>query len=553
MTGDSWDILNIPKTWIDRRQRGVGRQPIGRTEIIAANGLNFFKNFQQNSFREIVMLARGPSLQLLRKLGWTALLAIALLSPNAFAADRVTIDGHVFVNHGLVGVGRIPADLRDGLGETFGSGSGFAADPKTWIRTSDGYRGDFFLLPDRGYNVAGTTDYRARVYKLSVALKPPANPAGLPVAERQRSILATLVDTIMLTDAAGQPLTGLDPANGGIRPGAAGFPDLPQASTGRVSIDTEALVLMPDGSFFIGDEYGPYIYRFSDSGHMLAAIRPPDAFIPKRNRKDHFSSNNPGRDEPPPQPENPDSGRQNNQGFEGLALTPSGRWLVAALQSATRQDGGTSPETRRYTRMLYYDLVDIDHPRLTREHVVPLPVFKDAQGRTRVAAQSELFALDETHFLLLCRDSDNGYGKKSAASLYRRIEILDTSKADNIANRDWHGDVPVAPQGTLDGRIVTATLTPFIDINDNDELGRFGLHNGEPNDPNNLSEKWEGMAIVPALDPANPRDFFLFVTNDNDFITRNGYQVETPYKDPSGVDVDTVILAYRLTLPDLTK
>ena len=98
-----------------------------------------------------------------------------------------------------------------------------------------------------------------------------------------------------------------------------------------------------------------------------------------------------------------------------------------------------------------------------------------------------------------------------------------------------------------------ATLTPFIDINDNGQLNRFGLHNGEPNDRDNLSEKWEGMALVSALDPANLRDFFLFVTNDNDFITQNGYQVGAPYKDQSGADVDTIILVYRLTLPDLGK
>ena len=98
-----------------------------------------------------------------------------------------------------------------------------------------------------------------------------------------------------------------------------------------------------------------------------------------------------------------------------------------------------------------------------------------------------------------------------------------------------------------------ATLTPFIDLNDNAQLNKFGLHNGEPNDRNNLSEKWEGMALVPALDPANPRDFFLFVTNDNDFITQNGYQVGAPYKDASGADVDTMLLVYRVTLPELQK
>ena len=79
-----------------------------------------------------------------------------------------------------------------------------------------------------------------------------------------------------------------------------------------------------------------------------------------------------------------------------------------------------------------------------------------------------------------------------------------------------------------------ATLTPFIDINDNAELAKFGLHNGPPNDRDNLSEKWEGMALVPALDPANPSDFFLFITNDNDFITQNGYQVGAPYKERAG-------------------
>ncbi len=85
----------------------------------------------------------------------------------------------------------------------------------------------------------------------------------MPAEDRQRSVVATLADTILLTDAAGAPLTGLDPAEGGIRRAADGFPDLPQAANGRVSIDAESLVLLPDGGFFIGDEYGPYIYRFS--------------------------------------------------------------------------------------------------------------------------------------------------------------------------------------------------------------------------------------------------------------------------------------------------
>jgi hypothetical protein len=446
----------------------------------------------------------------------------------------------------------LPADLRDKFGETFGSGSAIAVDPKSWARTPAGYQGRFYMLPDRGFNVTGTSDYRARINKLSITFKPLDDPTAVPVAERQNSVAATLTDTILLTDAAGQSLTGLDPD--GIRRAANGFPDLPQASNGRVSIDSESLALLPDGGFFIGDEYGPYIYRFSPAGRLLAAIRPPEAFLPKRKGKEHFASNNPGPGGRAPEPPDPETGRANNQGFEGLTLTPpAGKFLVAALQSATRQDGGASPETRRYSRLVYYDVADREHPRLVREYVVPLPLFETADGERRVEAQSELLALDETFFLLLCRDSGNGYGTGGAASRYRSINLLDTSRATNIAGSRYDGTVPVAPDGKLADGVVPATLTRYIDINATAELRKFGLHNGEPNDRNNLSEKWEGMALAPALDPANPNNYFLFVTNDNDFITQNGYQAGAPYKDASGLEVDTMILVYRITLPEQLK
>ena len=57
-------------------------------------------------------------------------------------------------------------------------------------------------------------------------------------------------------------------------------------------------------------------------------------------------------------------------------------------------------------------------------------------------------------------------------------------------------------------------------------------------------------ALLPALDPQNPHDYFLFVSDDNDFITQNGYHAGVAYKDPSGVDVDTMVLVYRVTLPN---
>src|SRR5215471_7402541 len=253
------------------------------------------------------------------------IIALALIgwlapAPTTRGAETVIVGDLTFVNKALVGVGRLPSDLRDKFGETFGSGSAIAVDPKSWARTPAGYQGTFYMLPDRGYNVTGTSDYRARINKLFITFTPLDDPTAVPIAQRQSSVAATLTDTILLTDAAGQSLTGLDPD--GIRRAANGLPDLPQASNGRVSIDSESLALLPDGSFLIGDEYGPYVYRFSPTGRLLAAIRPPQAFLPKRKGKDHFASNNPGPGAKAPEPPDPETGRANNQGFEGLTLTP---------------------------------------------------------------------------------------------------------------------------------------------------------------------------------------------------------------------------------------
>ncbi|MBV8421330.1 MAG: esterase-like activity of phytase family protein, partial [Hyphomicrobiales bacterium] len=262
-----------------------------------------------------------------RSLPIFALALIAWLAPATATrgGETVTIGDLTFINQALVGVGRLPADLRDKFGETFGSGSAIAVDPKSWVRTPSGYQGTFYMLPDRGFNVAGTSDYRARINKLFITFKPLDDPAAVPVAERQNSVAATLTDTILLTDAAGQSLTGLDPV--GIRRAANGFPDLPQASNGRVSIDSESLALLPDGGFFIGDEYGPYVYRFSPAGRLLAAIRPPEAFLPKRKGEDHFASNNPGPGAQAPDPPDPGNRPGEQPRFRRAHVDPAGRQI----------------------------------------------------------------------------------------------------------------------------------------------------------------------------------------------------------------------------------
>src|SRR5262249_41441521 len=142
------------------------------------------------------------------------------------------------------------------------------------------------------YNVEGTTDYRSRLNIVKVVLTPADAGATPPTDAQQTGVAATLGDSLLLTDGAGANLTGLDPE--AVRAAADGLPDLPQAANGHVSLDAEAIARLPDGSMFVGDEYGPYIYRFSAEGKLLSAIRPPEALIPMRNGKQDFSSNNPG-------------------------------------------------------------------------------------------------------------------------------------------------------------------------------------------------------------------------------------------------------------------
>ena len=480
-------------------------------------------------------------------------ITIALLSAAslpAFAADVSvsTSGGTTLVSHGLVGFGRMPASLKDKMGETFGSGSALSIDPSKWTKAADGtYTGTFYLLPDRGYNVVGTTDYQGRLNTLSVTFKPVAD--GATDAD-QKSIDAKLVDSLPFTDNKGMAFSGLDPIDG-VRPAADGLPELGQAANGKLVIDAEGIVRLADGTFFISDEYGPDIFRFDATGKLMSVTQPPEALLPVRKGKHNYSANAPTVGATGPDPADPETGRQNNQGLEGLSMTPDGKFIIALLQSATRQDGGDKASTRNNTRALVYDAADPANLKLVHEYVVQLPVFKSGD-KTLVAAQSEIVAISDTAFLMLARDSGNGQGLKGDTSLYRKVDLVDLSGATDIAGTDFDKPTkPVAPKGVLDPSVKPATTTDFIDINNNDELKKVGMHNGAPNDKTNLSEKWEGMALASVLDPAAPDDYFLFLANDNDFLTQDGFQVGAAYKADGGADVDTMLQAYRVTIPGL--
>jgi hypothetical protein len=79
-----------------------------------------------------------------RGLGVAMPVSLALDGQRAGAGDSITFGGRAYATKGLVGVGRLAADLRDKFGETFGFGSGLAPDPKTWSLAAGAYRGAIY-------------------------------------------------------------------------------------------------------------------------------------------------------------------------------------------------------------------------------------------------------------------------------------------------------------------------------------------------------------------------------------------------------------------------
>jgi outer membrane autotransporter protein len=472
----------------------------------------------------------------------------AVRAPNLIYADgpvAVDLNGSTFVNHGLQGVGRISASTRDFLGDTLGSFSSLAIDPSTWRRTGAGYSGTLYTLPDRGYNDPSGglfSDYAGRLNRFTFTLVPEPG-VNLPQSTAsQRQITLTPSGGIVLTDANGQRFSGLDPSTGTtvqlgrVLPSAATGP-----SAGRISLDAEGLARRLDGSFYVSDEYGPNIYYFNASGRLQGVLGIPDAFRPVTNGQVNFSSVTP-----------PDTGRRNNQGFEALSLTPDGRSLVTILQSATLQDSGPGQQQRANTRILVYDISTNPTPAApVRGYALQLPVYRDngdGGAPNRTAAQSEMLALNDTQFLVLSRDA-NGLGTGNTTPIvFKSVLLVDIGGATNLAGTVFDGTTPMAPGGVLRSDIRPAQATELVNMLNPVELGRFGMNlNTNPATRTTLSEKIEAMGLVPVLSELAPNDYFLLVGNDNDFLTRRGVVNGEAYD--AGIENDSILLAYRLTLP----
>ena len=470
--------------------------------------------------------------------------SLALTTMLALTAGAVS-QAQPLVNLGLVGVGRVPGDSFDQLGagvDTLGGiFSGMWLDPATIVHSNGTIHATVFGLPDRGFG-DGLTDYHPRVQRLAIAITPYSGPG--PVAQNQIVIVNT--DTYVLT-VNGSTFTGYLPDDTNVLTHPQSLPG--SVGGGKWSLDPEGITFAPSGasgSWYISDEYGPFIYRFDNTGALLGTLPLPDAFIPKLGTNYPRAINyltaglNAALD----------SGRSNNRGMEGLSITPDGKKLVACIQSPLSQDGENRNPSRN-TRILVYDLdpASPTYHQALAEYVHVLPP-NAAEANNRHTPVSEILALSDKKYLILQRDS-RGLGGDAGTLLYKRIVEVDASNATSILGTGYDlekgapGQISL-PRIGLPSNIVAVTSRDLVDMLSASQLGKFGLNLAPSNQNiNTLSEKWEALAVVPLNDPAAPSDYLLLVGNDNDFrapvVYHNGQVVGT-----NAFGSDNVLLAYRI-------
>lgn len=422
--------------------------------------------------------------------------------------------------------------------------------------------GIFWPAADRSRNTQGTTAYQTRVHEFQITFSPALKyPSG-------KNLLFKYKDTVLFTDPSGQPVSGLDPTTTLTFEGlpaavpAATFPGDGFGGNGsggtRMSLDPEGLVVDNKGGFWISDEYGPFIYHFTKKGKLDDVIRPPNSLIPVRNGVETFASNNPPvyNASQVPNPAYPNSGRNNNQGFEGLTYDAQRKSLFVMLQSASINNGAPDTKVNQYTHLLEYKIGGKHggrkngNPKPEGQWVVPLPQYiNPSNNKKRTAAASEILSLGEGRFLVLSRDSGAGRGMDRTLSVYRNADVFSIRKASDINGQFDDYTSSYAPAGVLNPAVTPAEYCPFVNFNIQTELDKFSLVNGgsDNNAEGLLNEKWEGLSLVPVYGQKN--QYYLFAINDNDFITQDGYYNfgKDTYKDASGFSLDNQALVFKVT------
>jgi len=275
-------------------------------------------------------------------------------------------------------------EIRNG-----GYGSAATAHPRN--------KGEFYAITDRGPN----TDFLDGK-KFPVSSYTPR--IGLFAITAKAEII--LKKEILLKDPVGTPISGIPNPEG---KGATG--EIPYDINGNqlpfddFGLDSEGLVALRDGTFWVSDEYGPHIVHYSAEGIELERISPIGV-----------NEGNGGRKLPAVFAK-----RRPNRGMEGLAITPNEKTLVGIMQSTLYNPTRIRTDL---TRILTFDLETGE----TKQ-------FLYRQEKSNLS-NSEIVALSSSEFLVVERDGKFS-GEGPVQKLIYKINI---SNATDVTGNDINAE-----------------------------------------------------------------------------------------------------------------
>lgn len=252
----------------------------------------------------------------------------------------VTITRLKFADELLRDIACPKAVLR--LTRGLGSGLSRSTDGRLWAIGDRGPNLSVAVGVDRyGLLVQATADHDA---KAKIMPAPEIGPAMAELAVEGDEVRVLRVTALAGED--GKPLSGLPtPGSGnGRREPALGVDGSP-LSPDPGGVDSEGIAAAPDGSFWIGDEYGPSLLRVGADGRVLVrwvpageehtvagAPYPCEAVLPAIS-----------------------AARQVNRGFEALALSDDGERLILAFQSPLAHPDVAAHVAARHVRVMMLD------------------------------------------------------------------------------------------------------------------------------------------------------------------------------------------------------
>lgn len=385
----------------------------------------------------LVTESAEPALALNRAARGTTVLKIATREPDVLAT--VAVNGEtVVVNKS-------------------GYGSGMTMAP--------GSARDFYLLTDRGPNYDGPG---------SPAPKRFPDPAYAPRifrAHMSGSQLRFDREIVLKRPDGITPLTGLP-----LPAGTCGSTlEVAETVNGQsiapdpFGLDAEGIVALADGTFWISDEYGPFVAHYDANGRELERLSPcPGGGLPEVYKL-----------------------RRPNRGMEGLAVTPDGEWLVGIMQSPLENPSPAGVRgVSRATRVLFRHLRTGE----TREYVYILE-------RANLQGNSEILALSNTRFLVIERDGGFLNNPLLGAATLKYIYEFDITGATDISTIGALGTAPIGGKTIEQASVQELAAAGVVAVRKTLRVDLLAL--GYPHD------KPEGLALAPGG--------MLFVVNDDDF------------------------------------